>query len=286
TDPTRLRQILINVVGNAIKFTDRGAVRMAVGALRGDLPEPLLQFEITDTGIGMSPEQLDRVFNPFFQADSSTTRRYGGTGLGLAISRRLARLLGGDLEVESEVGKGSVFRITVATGSLDGIPMLYRPDQVGGADKTKRAGRKGAAPDEEKRLDCRILLAEDGPDNQRLISFVLTKAGATVTVKENGKLAADAALAAQKEGRPFHAILMDMQMPVMDGYKATAWLRQKGYEGPIIALTAHAMAGDREKSISAGCDDYATKPINQEKLISTIRNHVTQAHAAGTRPGL
>ena len=183
------------------------------------------------------------------------------------ISRRLAELLGGDITVESKPGEGSLFRVTVSTGPLDGVKMLDDPATATIAQPETATATK---PDADK-LDCRILLAEDGPDNQRLIGFILKKAGAEVTIFENGKLAADAALAAREQGAPFDVILMDMHMPVMDGYEATGLLRQKGYDGPIIALTAHAMAGDRQKCIDAGCDDYASKPIDRMKLIETIR---------------
>ncbi len=277
SDPTRLRQILNNLIGNAIKFTEVGAVRLVV-RLVDDGDKPYLQFDVMDTGRGMTEEQKAKLFQPFMQADTSTTRKFGGTGLGLTISKRFAELLGGDITVvETEVGVGTTYRATVATGSLDGVKMLEDPlsTTVVAADadvvtEVFRSGLQG----------CSILLAEDGPDNQRLISFVLMKAGADVTVVENGKRALDAALAARDEGNPFDVILMDMQMPVMDGYEATAQLREKGYTGPIIALTAHAMQDDREKCIKAGCDEYATKPINRTNLIATIRRHLVPGEAA------
>ncbi len=283
SDPTRLRQILVNLIGNAIKFTETGGVRVIArfvdGAQddRGASPtEPTMQFDVLDTGIGLTAEQLSKLFQAFTQADTSTTRKFGGTGLGLNISKRLAAMLGGDITVESELGKGSMFRVTVTTGPLDGVKMLDDPATATIAPPEDATTAKGD-PD---KLDCRILLAEDGPDNQRLISFILEKAGADVTVKENGKLALDAALAARDESNPFDVILMDMQMPVMDGYEATGQLRQKGYTGPIIALTAHAMASDRQKCIDAGCDDYASKPIDRKKLIATIRAHIAQREPA------
>ena len=279
TDPTRLRQILVNLIGNAIKFTEDGGVRLVTRFVdahhsRGVRPsEPMLQFDIIDSGIGMTPEQLDKLFQPFTQADTSTTRKFGGTGLGLMISKRLAGLLGGDITVESTPGEGSLFRVTVATGALDGVKML---DDPAAATITQPEPVEASQPQSDK-LACRILLAEDGPDNQRLIAHVLRKAGAEFTIVENGKLAVDAALAAlhrRREGdpeRPFDVILMDMQMPVMDGYEASRLLRQKGYTRPIIALTAHAMASDRRKCLDAGCDEYATKPINRRALIETIQ---------------
>ncbi len=269
SDPTRFKQILVNLIGNAIKFTDDGGVRLVTRFGGSGPDEPMLQLDVIDSGIGMTEEQVARLFQAFTQANASTTRKFGGTGLGLTISKRLANLLGGDISVTSKPAEGSTFRVTVATGPLDGVKMLDNPAR---AKIVKPEDTGGAKPDEAK-LDCRILLAEDGPDNQRLISHVLKKAGADVTVVENGSLAADAALAARDEGNAFHVILMDMQMPVMDGYQATGLLRQKGYVGPIIALTAHAMASDRQKCIEAGCDDYASKPIDRKKLIKMIQEH-------------
>ena len=266
SDPTRLRQILINLIGNAIKFTDHGEVGIEVRLVDAG-GSPALQFDVVDTGVGMSEEQAARLFRPFTQADASTTRRFGGTGLGLAISKRLADMLGGDIVLaETEVGVGSRFRLTVATGPLDGVKMIDDP-----VSATVVAGEPRATGDERLDLSgCRVLLAEDGPDNQRLISFMLKRAGAEVIVEENGQLAVDRVLAARDEGRPFDIILMDMQMPVMDGYDATRLLRDNSYTGPIIALTAHAMASDRQKCLSAGCDDYATKPIKRAELNRTI----------------
>ncbi len=266
TDPTRLRQILVNLLGNAIKFTEAGSVRLVTRIVEG----PALQFEVIDTGIGMTPAQLQRLFQPFAQADSSKTRRFGGTGLGLTISRRLAEMLGGTVTVNSASGEGSAFTVTIATGALDGIPLLDNPTQA----LTLKMESPSAPQPEDLGLDCRILLAEDGPDNQRLITHLLRKAGAEVTVAENGRQAVEAALAAHNGGNPFDVILMDMQMPVMDGYEASALLRAKGYRGAIVAFTAHAMASDREKCLAAGCDEYASKPIDRGQLLATIRRQL------------
>ena len=234
-----------------------------------------MQFDVLDTGIGMTPEQVARLFMPFTQADMSTTRRFGGTGLGLTISKRFAEMLGGDIVVvDSQKGLGTRVRLTVAAGTLAEVRMIKDPlSATTVASEPKELVRE---VDGSELADCRILLAEDGPDNQRLISHVLKKAGARVTVVENGKLAVDAALAAREAREPFDVILMDMQMPVMDGYEATAQLRQKGCRETIIALTAHAMAGDRDKCVKAGCNDYAIKPINRKKLIEAV--------ARGRRP--
>ncbi len=282
-DAVRLRQILINLIGNAIKFTDEGAVRLIVrfvGAANGNHARtppssPYMQFDVLDTGLGMSDEQAKILFQPFTQADTSTTRKFGGTGLGLTISKRFAELLGGDIKlVESEVGTGTRFRATVATGSIEGVKMLANPTSAAVITNTSHDAARVLPSDLQ---GLHILLAEDGPDNQRLISFVLKKAGANVSVMENGKLAIDAALAARDDGNPFDVILMDMQMPIMDGYEATTRLRQQGYTEPIVALTAHAMEGDRERCINAGCDDYATKPIDRRKLIETIQEQLQRA---------
>ncbi len=276
TDPLRLRQILVNLLGNAIKFTESGGVRLLVRLVR-DEGVARLQFDVVDTGIGMTPEQTGCIFHPFSQADASTTRQFGGTGLGLAISKRLALLLGGDvLLVETEPGLGTRFRATVAVGPLEGVRMI---EGAGNEDAvTLRQDSHGTAPaltDREKPFeDVRILLVEDGPDNQRLIAHLLKKGGADVVLADNGRIGLDLALAASRTGKPFNVVLMDMQMPVMDGYEATAALRDAGYSWPIIALTAHAMASDRAKCLEAGCNDYASKPIDRARLFEIIQRHL------------
>ncbi len=266
SDPTRLKQILVNLTGNAIKFTETGKVRL-VTSLVSDGTKPKIQFDVIDTGIGMTDDQISKLFQAFTQADSSTTRKFGGTGLGLLISKRLAEMLGGNITVESEPGNGTTFRVTLDAGSLQSMKLLDNPNTT----EINRSPTTASEKDKPIKLDCNILLAEDGPDNQRLISFVLKKVGAEVTVVENGKLAVDAALAARDAGTPFDVILMDMQMPIMGGYEASTLLRRKGYTGSIIALTAHAMADDRKKCIDAGCNDYTTKPINRKKMFEMIQ---------------
>jgi len=283
TDPTRLRQVLINVVGNAVKFTESGSVRIVVRLARADSDRPRIDFEVVDTGIGISPEGIDKLFSPFTQADSSMTRRFGGTGLGLAISKRLAEALGGDISVVSEPGRGSRFTIAVATGSLEGIAVTQRraAESTGAEDPADRPAVRPAA------LPYRILLVEDGPDNQRVISFLLEKAGAEVTLAENGEEALQKVQTAVDAQRCFDVVLMDMQMPVLDGYQATRRLRSDGYTRPIIALTAHAMEGDRAKCLAAGCDDYLAKPIERAKLYESVRAFAANAqasHCAGIAP--
>jgi signal transduction histidine kinase/CheY-like chemotaxis protein len=269
SDAVRLRQILINLVGNAIKFTSAGHVR-----LRVRLAGPQLELAVEDSGLGLDAREQAIVFEPFTQVQSSAAREFGGTGLGLSLSRRLARLLGGDIEVASAPGRGSCFTLRVATGSLQGVA-LRPPGPISALD----APRAPAPREARSSLRGRVLVAEDGADNQRLLRAVLTRAGLDVEVVANGELAAERALAAAELGAPYDLVLMDMQMPVLDGYQATARMRAEGYTGPIVALTAHAMAGDREKCLLAGCDDYATKPIARAQLLSQISAQLAKAGA-------
>ena len=271
SDPTRLRQILINVVGNAIKFTETGSVRIVTRLLNEVNQQPKLQFDVIDTAMGISEEKIESLFQPFTQDDNSVTRKFGGTGLGLTISKRLAELLGGEISVSSTVGKGSTFSITIGTGPLENVRILEKNMLV----------ENESVPEVKKTLQTEfplqnrhILLTEDGPDNQRLISFLLKKAGAQVTVADNGQISFETAITAMKKGSPFDAILMDMQMPVLDGYGATKLLRDAEYQGPIIALTAHAMSGDRQKCLDAGCDDYLTKPVDRRKLVEVVASYL------------
>jgi CheY-like chemotaxis protein len=214
------------------------------------------------------------LFQPFSQAEASTARRYGGSGLGLAISQRFAELMGGQIEVVSEPGRGSTFALIVPAELAAAAP----PEESAGRDLTATA----ASPSSIK-LDGRVLLAEDCPDSQRLICFILRKAGADVTLAENGQSAVELALAAEAQGRPYGLILMDMQMPVLDGYAATRLLRCHGYDGPIVALTAHAMSGDRQQCLAAGCTDYLAKPLDRHRLLSLASRYTgrgIQEHAA------
>ena len=257
SDPTRIRQAVVNLLGNAIKFTERGAVRLRVAY---DREREVAQIEVRDTGIGIAPEKRANLFRAFEQADSSITRRFGGTGLGLAITKRIASLLGGDCTVESEPGQGSTFTFTLQAPPTPGSRFL---EVFGEAELRTEARRpKGAG----ERIHARILLAEDGPDNQRLISMMLRKAGAEVIVVDNGQMALERASAEE-----FDLILMDMAMPIMDGYTAARSLRKLGIDIPIVALTAHALAGEREKCLVAGCNAYLTKPIDRAALVTSIR---------------
>jgi signal transduction histidine kinase/ActR/RegA family two-component response regulator/Pyruvate/2-oxoacid:ferredoxin oxidoreductase delta subunit len=271
TDPTRLRQILINIIGNAVKFTDTGGVCIVV-ALERRQDSSILQIRIVDCGIGMSQETLRELFQPFTQADASTSRKFGGSGLGLTISKRLAELLGGDIVVESVPGKGSTFTISVPTGCLDGIRMLEHPDGVQSPSTEEET--PNATPNPMLLAGRRVLLAEDGRDNQRLFTFLLKRLGADVAVAENGQAAVELAIASRDAGPPFDLILMDMQMPILDGYQATQRLRAEDWSGPIIALTAHAMLDDRQKCLDAGCNDYLAKPIDHNRFRQILAQYV------------
>jgi PAS domain S-box-containing protein len=294
TDPVRFRQVLINLVGNAIKFTNEGAVTVRV-RLETDAPDaPRLRVEVTDTGIGMTAEQISRLFGAFEQADSSTTRRFGGTGLGLRISKHLVELLGGHIEVTSEPGRGSTFAFTIETGRLDGVPMVA-PDACVREDRRntrqKPEGSDAGVSSSSRPLEgMRIFLAEDGVDNQRLILFHLKKAGAEVRVFENGLLALKALTAdgsgegALQDPPPCDLLLTDIQMPEMDGYTLAKTLRSRGSRLGIIALTAHAMAEDRDRCLRAGCNDYVPKPIDKTKLLSVCAAWRRGAGQGSDRP--
>lgn len=273
SDPTRLRQIVLNLLGNAIKFTDRGSIEL-VARVRGETALQL-EVDIVDSGIGITPQQQATLFEPFTQADASMGRKFGGTGLGLTICRRLAQLMGGDVTiVDSTIGKGTRFRLVLPIKPIQTTADLPLTSSMQPEVETVNVAPLPSLPLENHR----ILLAEDGPDNQRLIGHVLRKAGAEMVIVENGKLAVESAQAALAAGEPFDLILMDMQMPVLDGYGATSMLREQGYRGAIIALTAHALQGEREKCLAAGCTDYDTKPINRARLIENIRTHAKKFH--------
>jgi PAS domain S-box-containing protein len=256
-DAGRLRQVLLNLVGNALKFTHEGAVSVSVSSEPGTGRSAVLHFAVRDTGVGIAADKLGPIFDPFVQADGSTTRQYGGTGLGLAISASLTQLMGGRLWAESEVGKGSTFHFTARLA-------LPSPSRVTPAVGPPAAGAEPPLP------PLRILLAEDNRVNQRVAVALLTKRGHFVEVATNGSEAVAAA-----EARHFDLVLMDVQMPEVDGLEATRRIRaREGETGghlPIIALTAHAMKGDRERCLDAGMDEYVPKPLQAEPLLRTIR---------------
>jgi signal transduction histidine kinase len=261
-DPIRLRQIILNLVGNAIKFTNSGGVSVEVELRAWDSSEVILGVLVRDTGIGIAEDKQELIFDAFRQADGSTTRRYGGTGLGLTISARLVELMGGSIRVQSRAGEGSVFHFTARLS----------PASVEAAEMAGEVSNMSAAvsPLQPAASPLRILLAEDNVINQRLATGLLTKKGHEVTVVENGL---EAVVMAGRE--QFDLVLMDVQMPEMDGLEATAAIRQieenSGRRTPIIALTAHAMRGDMERCVQAGMDDYLTKPIDLNRLSAILR---------------
>jgi len=263
SDPTRFRQILVNLVGNAAKFTDHGSIEVRTFvAMAGD--SSTLRIEIEDTGPGMTEAQARALFQPFSQADASVTRRHGGTGLGLTICRRLAGLMGGDVRLDyTGVGRGSRFVLELPLLPVADAELVQDLSIISDRDSER------AAPDPLPTLAGRILLAEDGEDNQRLLLAILTKAGAQVTVAANGEIALQELTAANARGNPFQLLVTDIQMPVMDGHTLVRKLRAGGFTLPVIALTAHAMAEDRSKCLAAGCDEFATKPIDRRQLLSS-----------------
>jgi len=266
-DAVRLRQVLLNLCSNAIKFTESGKVSVAVSY---DSENGHLCFSVVDSGIGMAREQVDRIFTPFEQADSSITRRFGGTGLGLALSKRLVDLMGGSIRVVSTPNVGTTFELTLPCDNPDSVPMVSGVTDIDG----ERTLPQQTAHLVRHKLHGRVLLAEDNPENQKLLSLFLEKMGAEVTVAENGQEAVYKALNAH-----FDLIYMDMQMPLVSGIEATTLLRARGYTGPIIALTANATLEDRNLCLHAGCDDFLTKPINRDKLYEITARQLALADA-------
>ncbi|MHC4214188.1 MAG: CHASE4 domain-containing protein [Planctomycetota bacterium] len=264
TDPIRLRQCLINLVNNAIKFTEKGHVYVNVSVQQTD-GKDYMRFDVEDTGIGIPDDKQQLIFEKFTQADYAHTRHYGGTGLGLPITKQLTHLLGGELTLSSHQGRGSVFTIIIPINASGPIQSKQSCKQQKNDDQPNNLSEFLG----DVQLKGRILVAEDSPTNQKLICLLLEKAGLEVVIAEDGCQAFDKALSDN-----FDLILMDIQMPNMNGYQATRKIRQKGIETNIIAVTAHAMAGDERKCLDAGCNDYITKPINSKVLLTTIRKHL------------
>ena len=287
TDAVRLRQCLLNLLSNAVKFTERGGVRLEVRYLppgAGGEPDggPRVRFDVRDTGVGMDEGQLAGLFKPFGQVDRDCERRAGGTGLGLAITKRLAELLGGGVSVESEPGVGSTFRLTVAAGADAGDRLVDpRAEPAGGP--ARPAEPPVTADDPEAvaapAAGVRALLAEDTRILAALYGRVLESAGAAVTPVGDGRAAVDA-----WADRPadFDVILLDMQMPRLDGFGAAAELRAAGCGLPIVAITAGAMAGDRKRCLAAGCDGYLSKPVDHAELVRVVVDLARPAAASGS----
>ena len=265
TDAARLRQVLANLLQNALKFTEHGSVSLWVGR---DSPNSVC-FAVRDTGIGIAPTDREKIFSPFGQADSSHTRRYGGVGLGLSISRRLATMLLGSLEVSSDLGRGSEFRLSLPAPDCAVPDATHEPARA-------PATHEPARPVPSAFPGAKVLLAEDGLDNQRLVRALLRPLQVEVTLVDNGAQAVDHALAALDGEHPFDLVLMDMQMPVMDGYEATRRLRAQSYSGPIVALTAHAMSSDRGRCLEAGCDEYLSKPVDRARLLELVARFLAE----------
>ena len=267
-DPGRLRQILVNLIGNALKFTSAGEIRLHVAS-----GPDVLHFEVRDTGIGISKERIGAIFSAFEQVDASTTRRFGGTGLGLTISRRLVELMGGEIGVESAVGVGSVFRFSVPflPASNDGVSEWDSAESARGKQALPAGGAISPSAAGGPVSEAKILLVEDNPVNRRVVIEILARGGFCADTAENG----EEALRALSFAR-YDLVLMDIQMPLMDGFEATRRIREREAASgeprtPVIAMTAHALAGYREKCLSAGMDDYLTKPVSRNELEAVLR---------------
>ena len=264
SDPTRLRQILLNLVSNAVKFTKEGSIRICINY---DFDRRKITFSVTDTGIGLSAEQQRDLFQPFVQADSSMARRFGGTGLGLLLCKRLVEALGGAITVSSELGRGSTFGFAIddpAEADEHSAPVAV--------EEQDSSQRRSNGP---RRLRGRVLLVEDGADNRRLVSVYLEGAGLHVDTAVDGASAITMIVAAEASGKGYDAVLMDMQMPEVDGYTATAEVRHRGLRDlPIIAFTANVMAGEKQKCLDSGCTDYTTKPVDPDALIRTLAKYI------------
>lgn len=266
SDPHRCRQILTNLIGNAIKYTDSGGrILVSMEYQKNARMGSCIAIDVEDTGIGISEEQQRKIFEPFASLNSSTERNHQGSRLGLALSEKLADSLGGQLVLKgSEMGQGSCFSLLIPTGDISDVEFIKGKKSAPFAKKFLSSFRK------TKRLEgVRVLLAEDSEDNETLVRLYLEKEGAVITYAHNGLEALD-----RLKDSDFDIVLMDIQMPLLDGLEATRQMRQKGFQKPIVALTAHAMKDDVEKSLKAGCDTHLTKPIRGESLIEEIQKRV------------
>ena len=260
-DSFRTKQIIFNLCSNALKFTKTGKVSINI---RCDIEGEKIFFTVIDSGIGLTDEQADKIFDAFTQADSSTTRKYGGTGLGLSLSKQFAEKMGGTITVKSMQGIGSQFCVSISTGKLDKSQLI-----VGAAELPEKIDNITYQHDHSFTVKGSILIVEDNEDNQQLLSIILCDIGAEITFAKNGQEAID-----KTRNKTYDLILMDIQMPVMGGIEATKILRQSDYTNPIVALTANAMKSDYDTCIAAGCDEFLTKPINKDKLFQTIYKYL------------
>jgi signal transduction histidine kinase/CheY-like chemotaxis protein len=263
SDPTRLRQMLFNLVGNAVKFTSRGEVLVGLSA-----DEREVRLEVRDTGIGMSADQIERLFRPFTQVDDSATRQHGGTGLGLTITRRLAEMMGGTIAVRSEPGLGSSFEVRLPRLSPAGPAERLPPPATATA----------AGPDEAGPLSGRVLVVDDGADNRRLLGHLLGRFGLEVEFEDNGAAAVERL--EDPDRSPVDLVLMDMMMPDLDGHAATRQLRARGFDRPIVAVTAQALDGERNRCLDSGCDDYLTKPLDRRRLREVVERWLGRPRSA------
>lgn len=283
TDPTRFKQILLNLVGNALKFTERGRVEIIVGVETPDPPARCaLLIAVRDTGIGIPADRVAALFLPFSQAHPDSHSKYGGAGLGLAISRALTRQLGGDIAVESVIGEGTTFTVRTDLGPRDQLTL--RPPSAARAVQKRRS-----MPDPHPALrGSRVLCVDDSPDNHRILRFLMERAGIETQEASNGVEALERVHASLRDNVPFDAMLLDMQMPIMDGYEAARQLRALGVRFPIIALTAYTVGEERERSLAVGCDAYLSKPVDPEELYGTLARFITpdfrMTEARGTGP--
>lgn len=277
SDPLRIRQVLLNIIGNAIKFTEKGYIDVSVQFQKSETSSQagFLQFVVLDSGIGISPDQNSRLFEPFMQADDSMTRKFGGTGLGLFLSRKLARLMNGDVLLEkSTLGLGSQFKVTLQVEIVkehDG-PVEESPRSK---ETSNNMTLQPHEIEDKPTSRSRVLVVDDSPDNQFLVKAFLSKINLTSDSAENGLVAVQKALR-----QSYDIILMDIQMPEMDGFEAVQRLRHEGYQGIVIALTAHAMKGDRERCLNNGFDDYLCKPLNKDALFDCIKQYIPALSSA------
>jgi CheY-like chemotaxis protein/anti-sigma regulatory factor (Ser/Thr protein kinase) len=267
TDPTCFRQILVHLVRNAVDFTDHGEVRIFARGRPLDNRMLRLEIAVSDTGVGISPERLQKVFEPLTQAGASLTRR-DGAGLGLAISQRLAQALGGDIQVQSEPGRGSTFTLAIPVELPD--ESAANETSPGGIAKASSAIRAAGSQ------RGRILLVDDAPGVRFVVVELLKQLGLDVDVAGDGKTGCEMVINSSAEGRPYDLVLMDLEMPVRNGLDAARRLRQWGWRGPLVALTANALAGDRERCLAAGCDDYLSKPVTGNDLERVVARFVSR----------
>lgn len=282
SDPTRIRQILINLLGNAIKFTEQGEVSLTIRSFHAKGQPDRLQFEVTDSGIGMDKEQIKHIFQPFTQADGTVTRRFGGTGLGLTISQRLAQLLGGGITVASVPDEGSTFTVTLAVDAFDpndkSSTQLLPDTDTTNAERVEETNASQENKTSKKNsLAGIVLLVDDQDDIRTLVKRYMTLWGVECVTAKNGREAVEQVRIAPVPDHAFDAIFMDLQMPEMDGLTAATTIRVDGFAGPMVALTAHAMKGDAERCKDAGFDSYLSKPIQPESLYKMAAQYLKKA---------